>query len=48
MAIEKKSIVGKKLAAPTPIMKKTTTKAKVDTAKPAGSKVISALKIGYF
>jgi hypothetical protein len=45
MAIEKKSIVSKKAAAPTPLKKKSTTKAKIDTAKPAASKVVAALKI---
>jgi hypothetical protein len=45
LAIEKKSIVSKKAAAPTPI-KKTST-AKVDTGKPAASKVVAALKVGW-
>ncbi len=45
MAIEKKSIVSKKAAAPTPLKKNSTTKAKIDTAKPAASKVVAALKV---
>jgi hypothetical protein len=48
VAIEKKSIVKKKAVAPTPIKKTSTAKAKVDTAKPAASKVVAALKVwGY-
>jgi hypothetical protein len=47
MAIEKKSIISKKAAAPTPIKKASTAKAKVDTGKPAASKVVAALKVGW-
>jgi hypothetical protein len=39
MAMEKKSLVGKKTAAPT---KGKSTKSKVDTNKPAASKVVAA------
>jgi hypothetical protein len=45
VAIEKKSITSKKAAVPTPIKK--TAKAKVDTGKPAASKVVAALKYGF-
>jgi hypothetical protein len=40
MAMEKKSLVSKKTATPTK-----GTKSKVDTSKPASSKVVSALKL---
>jgi hypothetical protein len=46
VAIEKKSIIGKKAAVPTPIKKTSTATAKVDTGKPAASKVVAALKYG--
>ncbi len=39
MAMDKKSLVGKKTAAPT---KGASTKSKVDTTKPAASKVVAA------
>jgi hypothetical protein len=42
MAMEKKSLVSKKASTPT---KSKSTKSKVDTKKPAASKVVSALKI---
>jgi len=42
MAIEKKSLAGKKTA---PVTKGKTTK-KVDTAKPAASKVVAAMSFG--
>jgi hypothetical protein len=45
VAIEKKFIVSKKAAAPTPIKKISTAKAKVDTGKPAASKVVAALMV---
>lgn len=50
VAIEKKSIISKKTAAPTPIKKTSTAsaKAKVDTGKPAASKVVAALKLGIY
>ena len=42
MAMEKKSLVNKKASTPT---KTKSAKSKVDTSKPAASKVVSALKI---
>jgi hypothetical protein len=48
VAIEKKSIVKKKAVAPIPIKKTSTAKAKVDTTKPAPSKVVAALMIRPF
>ena len=39
MAMEKKSLVGKKTA---PVSKSNSTKSKVDTSKPAASKVVAA------
>ncbi len=42
MAIEKKSLVSKKTASPS---KGKSTKSKVDTRKPAASKVVSAFKL---
>jgi hypothetical protein len=48
VAIEKKSIVKKKVVAPTPLKKNSTTKVKVDTAKPAASKVVAALKVWQY
>jgi hypothetical protein len=41
MAMEKKSLAGKKTAAPT---KSKSTKSKVDTRKPVASKVVAALR----
>jgi hypothetical protein len=43
MAMEKKSLVGKKTATPT---KSKSVKSKVDTRKPAATKVVSAMRIG--
>jgi hypothetical protein len=48
MAIEKKSLLNKKASALTPTGKKFNAKAKVDTAKPAASKVVAALKPPVF
>jgi hypothetical protein len=48
MAIEKKSLIGKKsTAAPAP-KKMQKAKGKVDTAKPDASKVVAALKVGFY
>jgi hypothetical protein len=44
MAIEKKSLAGKKTATPT---KSKSTKSKVDTRKPAATKVVAAMKPGW-
>ncbi len=43
MAMEKKSLVSKKTVTPT---KSKSAKSKVDTGKPAASKVVAAMKIG--
>lgn len=48
MVMEKKSLVGKKTSASPAPRKTQTTKAKVDTGKPAASKVVAALKVGIF
>ena len=45
MAMEKKSLVGKKDA---PATKPNKAKSKVDTSKPAATKVVAALKVGPF
>jgi hypothetical protein len=45
MAIEKKSLGSKKAANPAPVNKKSSAKAKLDTAKPASGKVIAAMKM---
>jgi hypothetical protein len=45
MAIEKKSLGSKKAANPAPLNKKSSAKAKLDTAKPASGKVIAAMKM---
>ena len=44
MPMEKKSLAGKKTA-PAPATKGKTTKAKVDTKKPASGKVVAAMKM---
>jgi hypothetical protein len=48
VAIEKKSLVNRRPSASTPNKKKSNVKTKVDTAKPAASKVVAALKVGLF
>jgi hypothetical protein len=44
VSIEKKSLVGKQAPAAPSNKKKSSAKAKVDTAKPASSKVVAAFK----
>ena len=48
MAIEKKSLPGKKAPLPISGKKNLNSKAKVDTTKPADTKVVAALKVGLF
>jgi hypothetical protein len=45
VAIEKKALNRKKLSVSTPTAKTQKTKAKVDTAKPAASRVVAAMTI---
>jgi hypothetical protein len=45
MALEKKSLDREKAASSTPTRKTQKTKAKVDTSKPAASKVVSAMRV---
>jgi hypothetical protein len=45
MSIQKKPLSIKKSAVPTPVNKKSSVKSKMDTTKPAASRVISAMRI---